>query len=345
MEKRLWFPSLALRIVTICCFLYGVLCSVIEIMTDIVSLSISEGAHFCSFGFENKFCVYSLSPLKLQFTKHIINYSLNCLSTNSDGILTAFSVTPLLPNSPNQKVFIWNNFYDEEDGCLEFKEVVRCVCIRKKVLVIVLTDSVCLYDIQNHRYTGFEQITFHNLSGACDVSFNEDNPKIAICGLTPGAVQIFSENEDSLPIFFSAHIHPISMIKLSSDSRFIATASEQGTIIRVFDGISGSLRCVFRRGNLKSKILAMCFSPDNKKLLAISQNGTLHLFDTETQQSSEENPVKSISKLSLHQATCYAISYQNDNEIVIISSSGIVTKIRCCDLKLTLIGNQLALSH
>ncbi|OHT04254.1 hypothetical protein TRFO_28306 [Tritrichomonas foetus] len=314
-------------------------------MTDIVALSIAEGANNFACAFEHGFSIYSLNPLKLKFKKEFINFNLTCISTNSEGTQTAFAVKPLIQNSNIQKVYIWNNFFNEADGELEFKDVIRCICIRKTILVIVLTDSVCLYDIQKQSYTGFEQITFQNLAGACDVSFSEEFPKIAICGLTPGAVQIFSEKEESAPIFFSAHLHPVSIIKFSMDCKMIATASEQGTIIRVFDGITGSLQNVFRRGNLRSKILAMCFSPDNQYLLAMSANGTLHMFDLQEKESSEENPSKSINKLQVGRASCVEMVFKDENEIIMVLSSGIVSRVLLEKGKLSLISNQVALSH
>ena len=314
-------------------------------MTDIVAVSIAEGAKTMAYAFEHGFSIYNLDPLQLKVKKEFINFTLTCISTNFDGTQTAFSVKPLLPNSKTQKVFIWNTFYDESDSELEFTDVVRCLCIRKSTLVIVLTESVCLYDIIEHKYTGFEQITFQNLSGACDVSFSEENPRIAICGLTPGAVQIFSEKEESPPLFLSAHLHPVSIIKFSYDCSMIATASQQGTIIRTFDGSSGSLVNVFRRGNLPSKILAMCFSPDNNFLLAVSSGGTLHMFDTQAKGSSEENPFKSISKLSLSKSTSAEIIFKEDREIIVALSSGIVTRAIIEKRKLIMKSNQIALSH
>ena len=314
-------------------------------MTDIVSISIAEGTKYFAFAFEHGFSIYSINPLQLKFKKDFINFTLTCISTNFDGTQTAFAVKSLNPNSSIQKVYIWNSFYDEMDKELEFTKIVRCVCIRKTVLVVVLTDSVCLYDIQKKTLNGLEQITFQNIAGACDVSFSEENPKFAICGLTPGAIQIFTKNENSIPILVSAHLHPITCIKFSPDCKMIATASEQGTLIRVFDVINGALLCVFRRGNLRSQILAMCFSPCNKKLLVLSTKGTLHLFNTQEQRSSEENPCKSCSKLHIETSPHVEMSFQDENNAVVISSSGIVTRVKVDGLNLSFVMKQVALSH
>lgn len=314
-------------------------------MTDIVSISIAEGTKYFALAFEHGFSIYSINPLKLKFKKDFINFSLTCISTNFDGTQIAFAAKSLNPNSTAQKVYIWNSFYDSIDKELEFTKVVRCVCIRKTVLAVVLTDSVFLYDIQKKTFTGLEQITFQNIAGACDVSFSEENPKFAICGLTAGEIQIFSKNENSIPILVSAHLHPISCIKFSTDCKMIATASEQGTLIRVFDAINGSLLCVFRRGNLKSQILAMCFSPCDKKLLVLSTKGTLHLFNTQERKSSEENPCKSCSKLHVDVAIRVEMSFQDDNNAVIISSSGIVTRVKVDGFNLSFLTKQVALSH
>ncbi|CAN3359292.1 autophagy-related protein 18 [Diutina catenulata] len=89
-------------------------------------------------------------------------------------------------------------------------------------------------------------------------------------------------------IFNLATLQPVSVIEahkaalasmaLSTDGCFLATASEKGTIVRVFDVATGSKLFQFRRGTYPTKIHSLRFSQDNRYVLATSSSGTVHIF-------------------------------------------------------------------
>jgi WD40 repeat protein len=75
-----------------------------------------------------------------------------------------------------------------------------------------------------------------------------------------------------------AHKSPLVCLQMDSMGTFIATASETGTIIRVFDARSGQRICEFRRGIKHASITYLAFCPFNHYLAAGSSSGTVHLF-------------------------------------------------------------------
>ena len=77
----------------------------------------------------------------------------------------------------------------------------------------------------------------------------------------------------------TAATHTLSCIKFSADGSLVATCSERGTLIRVFDTDTASLVMEFRRGTRPAHITAMAFSPSSGHLGVASSNGTLHIFD------------------------------------------------------------------
>ena len=81
-----------------------------------------------------------------------------------------------------------------------------------------------------------------------------------------------------------AHHHPLANIVFSSDGKYMATCSEKGTMIRIFEIIDTkqySLRNELRRGSDPAKINCLCFNEDSSILLVSSDRGTIHLFNTE----------------------------------------------------------------
>ena len=109
--------------------------------------------------------------------------------------------------------------------------------------------------------------------------------------------------------FIKAHESHIRCFALSLDGSLLATASEKGTIVRLFYTETGEKKTEFRRGSLANEIYSICFSNRLDYLACVSSGGTLHVFlinlDKLSGQSSSNgwwdyfssySPTESISK-------------------------------------------------
>jgi hypothetical protein len=85
----------------------------------------------------------------------------------------------------------------------------------------------------------------------------------------------------------NAHQNEVVYLTLNSDASCLATASEQGTLIRIFD-TSSSPKLVkeFRRGSDPATIYSLKFRFDNRMLLITSSKGTVHWFTLDSDPSS-----------------------------------------------------------
>lgn len=70
-----------------------------------------------------------------------------------------------------------------------------------------------------------------------------------------------------------------------------ATASEKGTLIRVFSIAEKKLIKELRRGTNECQVLSLSFSQDNSKIACTSDHGTLHVFSLKT-KGDDENVVE-----------------------------------------------------
>lgn len=314
-------------------------------MSDITDVSLSEDGSFISFAFQYGYSVYSMYPVSRKLKKDFVNFKISSISISPDGTRTALGMNSAHGTDKTPKVFIWNNFYGESEAELDFKEPIQALCIRQNILIVILSNSVCLYDLKESEMM-FEQVTAANERGAGDISFDETTPKLAICGLIPGSIQIISlKNETRRPVLVQAHIHTISMIKFSRDASLVATVSDFGTLIRVFESSSGSLRCVFRRGSLKSRIHAMAFSPDNKLIAVLSESGTLHLFDMTNTTKEDEKAPRASDKLKISKTARAEMVFLATDHLCIVISCGVIHNIRVKNKTLALTNSILALAH
>jgi len=76
-----------------------------------------------------------------------------------------------------------------------------------------------------------------------------------------------------------AHQSTLRCLALSDDGTLLATASEQGTLFRVYCTKTLDQVAEFRRGVDPARTYSMAFSSSNRWLASTSDKGTLHVFD------------------------------------------------------------------
>jgi len=78
-----------------------------------------------------------------------------------------------------------------------------------------------------------------------------------------------------------AHDHPVSQICLSEDGTRLATTSERGTKVRLFDTATCNALQEFTRGSYGATISSISFNSQATILILTSNTGTIHLFSCE----------------------------------------------------------------
>ncbi|KAL8757030.1 MAG: hypothetical protein Q9184_004321 [Pyrenodesmia sp. 2 TL-2023] len=95
---------------------------------------------------------------------------------------------------------------------------------------------------------------------------------------TSGDVLIFDALKLEAVNVAEAHRSPLSCIALNNTGTLLATASDKGTIIRVFAVPSAKKLYQFRRGSMPSRIYSMAFNATSTLLCVSSASGTVHIF-------------------------------------------------------------------
>jgi autophagy-related protein 18 len=76
-----------------------------------------------------------------------------------------------------------------------------------------------------------------------------------------------------------AHKTALAAAEFSANSALLATASEHGTVVRVFAVPSGEHLCTLRRGSTPCRIFSLSFLDGTSQLLAAAaSSGTVHIF-------------------------------------------------------------------
>jgi autophagy-related protein 18 len=91
-----------------------------------------------------------------------------------------------------------------------------------------------------------------------------------------------------------AHRSPLSCMVLNNEGTILATASDKGTIIRVFSVPDAHKLYQFRRGSMPSRIFSMSFNITSTLLCVSSATDTIHIFKLGPQNTSApESPLSS----------------------------------------------------
>jgi len=93
-----------------------------------------------------------------------------------------------------------------------------------------------------------------------------------------GDVMLFDANEMQEIKVIPAHQAPLSCIAMNNEGTLLATASEKGTVIRVFALPSAQKLYQFRRGSMPARIHCMSFNATSTLLCVSSATETIHIF-------------------------------------------------------------------
>jgi len=82
----------------------------------------------------------------------------------------------------------------------------------------------------------------------------------------------------STPSSINAHQGELACIAIDQTGSLIATASDKGTLIRVWETKKGKLFTELRRGSDPATVYCINFSLDSDFLCCSSDKGTIHIF-------------------------------------------------------------------
>ncbi|KOX73301.1 WD repeat domain phosphoinositide-interacting protein 2 [Melipona quadrifasciata] len=214
---------------------------------------------------------YGSSALSFKWPEHGIQLILylNWVKKNSKEYLKFFVY----------QIFIQTSFYFTISYFIEYNFIEHI----KNRLVVCLEESLYIHNIRDMKVLHTIRDTPPNLSGLCTLSINSDNCYLAYPGSnTIGEVQIFDAINLQAKTMIPAHDSPLAALAFSPNGTKVATASEKGTVIRVFNVNDGTKLFEFRRGVKRCvSISSLAFSIDCMFLCCSSNTETVHIFKLE----------------------------------------------------------------
>ncbi|EQL01862.1 WD repeat domain phosphoinositide-interacting protein [Ophiocordyceps sinensis CO18] len=178
------------------------------------------------------------------------------------------------PKFAMNKAIVWDDMKGKVALEIAALSPIRSVRLARERIVVVLQTSVRVYSFAKPPDLLHIYETAENCLGLCCLSEN----KAAFPGRTPGQVQLVDLVTGSVNII-PAHSSALKALQLSCDGELLASASETGTLVRVYSTRNCARIAELRRGIDPATIFSLAFSPSGAMLACTSDKAPLHIFD------------------------------------------------------------------
>jgi len=201
--------------------------------------------------------------------------------------ILAFAGGGVSPRFQPHKIVLWDDRQARVIAELSFRTAVKSVRLRRELVVAVLNNKVYVYGFRS--LSLFDSIeTASNPKGLCCLSLGNDRVVLICPGMQQGRVLVISYPRSfgdlHAPVtrertaIVGAHEAPVAAMSIDYNGSLLATASEKGTMIRVYDTATGARLQELRRGADRAEIHSLTFSPAGDFLAVASDKGTVHIF-------------------------------------------------------------------
>lgn len=186
-----------------------------------------------------------------------------------------------------------NHFKKGTEICnYSYSSNILAVKLNRQSLIVCLEEALYIHNIKDMKLLKSLLNTPPNPKGLCALSVNHSSSYLAYPGsFTSGEITLYDAMNLGMVTMISAHASPVAAISFSASGTSLASASEKGTVIRVFSVPEGVKLFEFRRGMKRYvSISSLSFSADAKFLCASSNTETVHIFRLGPHSPSKESP-------------------------------------------------------
>lgn len=251
-----------------------------------VNFNQDNGCFAC--GTSNGFIIYNVDPFRETFRRIFPHGGIGIIEMLYRCNLLAFVGGGRNPRYPTYKVMIWNDHENKTIGELKFRTEVKAVRLRRDRIIAVLESKVFVYRFKDLKL--LDQITtILNPRGLVSLCPEAKNNVLAVPGLAKGSIRIELYDIGKATLI-KAHDTELAQFSLNYDGSRIASASEKGTLIRIWNCHTGEPLRELRRGVDRADIYCISFNQTSTFVACSSDKGTVHIFSLASNQANPSKP-------------------------------------------------------
>ena len=254
-------------------------------------LSFNQDSSLFCIGTNKGFRVFTSNPFKY-VGKRDISGGIGIVEIlNNTNIFALVGTEENLKFGPN-KVILWNELKQKVENQLIVSNNVKNIKIKRTKIFIIEENNILVFTLGN--YEKIDSLkTFTNKIGIFGISLD---PKINMISYpSPDAGKIITKDYDNkiegdfIVSEINAHKNEIIALVMNYDGSLIASASERGTIIKIFKSKDGILLQELRRGTEPAEIYSLAFDFKSRFIACSSNKGTVHIFNINNDEIDEKN--------------------------------------------------------
>jgi len=250
---------------------------------DINFINFNQDCSSLAIGTKTGYKLFSLNSVD----KLDLIYESACRDVTIVERLFSSSLLALVSQSSPRRLRVCHFKKGTEICQYSYSNTILAVKLNRARLVVCLEESLYIHNIRDMKVLHTIRDTPPNPRGLCALSINSDNCYLAYPGsTTTGEVQLFDAFNLQAKLMIPAHDSNLAAIAFNPSGTKMATASERGTVIRIFSVQDGARLMEFRRGVKRcAHVYSLAFSQDCDYLALSSNTETIHIFRLDQQQT------------------------------------------------------------
>ena len=250
-------------------------------LNSMLYMSFNQDNKFFSIGTENDVFIYQTNPFKGPY-KGNMNGGIGVVEMIENSNFIALMGGGTIPRYGKNTLVIWDDNEKRAISELKFSTPIKLVKYKKDYLFVICQKMIYIFYFENFQNL-YKIETGDNTKELIAINQSPKNTIIAYPSKKGGRItikKIFSNiNEDNKSEeSYQLHDDGVSKISINYTGTLIASANENGTIIRIHSCEDGSFLMEFKRGHDKAKINTICFDNETKFMAVSSSKGTIHIF-------------------------------------------------------------------
>lgn len=246
--------------------------------SKIIYTSYNQTGDCVIFGTKLGFYVYTITPRFQKIISRQIPGGVSIVKMLYKSNIIIFSGNVDKGLYPNNKLIIWDDIQGTVLGEITYKTKLLNIHVTKEIIIVITSTKIYVYKFKDLKILRTID-TIHNENGLSVISHKDNNVIIVFPGNKTGTIE-FSDVYSNDTSVVQMHQHKIHNICIDPSGLYIATASINGTLIRIYDIKNQSICKELRRGSDPLDIIQLSFSNNLSYLVCTSIRGSIHVFNT-----------------------------------------------------------------
>ena len=241
----------------------------------ILYITFNQDSSCFAIGTETGFSIYKSYPLNQRYTKNM-NGGIGIIEMMNRSNILALVGGGDNPKFAVNKVIIWDDYQEKIISEIRCISKIKSIRVKRDRLFIVCTQKIYIFSFLP--LENIENIqTIENPKGIVAISAEPNTSILAYLNKPLGSVTL-KDVDTSKDITIHAHTNMIGYMTFNSNGTLLATCSEKGTLIRIFNATNGDKIQELRRGTENAEIYCLAFDLTGTFLVCSSDRKTVHIF-------------------------------------------------------------------